>query len=446
MDEKQQKFDTLVLLIGSNPLPNYVISKYYLQKGNMTAQNLNILFFYSEKTLDIADRLKILLIKKFEMDNARIEKYPLRDINRVNQIQLDVKASFVGLKGKNIHVNYTGGTKSMSVNIYQEFEQNRGKFKELSFSYLDGRSYKIVFDKPNDSISNIFTKVDVSFEELHKLHGLVEKNKRETMILSWEPAVNKIIDLHKTEMLKQDFIKMRKKFHINIQPNEDEIAKKNKIVEKVNEINKHLQNETYSELLLELLRLIPQKNSFLTNTTEKLLVPTSNMSCDDYYNRLEMFKFFSGHWLEYYTYITLHKIKNEYTNVENTIRKDNIIINMNWKLKNKESSVCFELDVSTIVGYVLLAISCTTNASVKECKLKAFEVIHRAKQIGGDEAFSLLITGLNEKKTISLRDDINNDMYFETRFKVLGIDDIKNKDIFKNRIKDHFFSRLEELT
>ncbi|MGC8651581.1 MAG: DUF1887 domain-containing protein, partial [Minisyncoccia bacterium] len=58
----------------------------------------------------------------------------------------------------------------------------------------------------------------------------------------------------------------------------------------------------------------------------------------------------------------------------------------------KRNSPNFELDIFLINGYQLIGISLTTSTRQGECKLKGFEVIHRVKQIGGDESKAILIT------------------------------------------------------
>ncbi|SHF27274.1 hypothetical protein SAMN02745195_02252 [Thermoanaerobacter uzonensis DSM 18761] len=82
-------------------------------------------------------------------------------------------------------------------------------------------------------------------------------------------------------------------------------------------------------------------------------------------------------------------------------------------------------------GYQLIGISLTTSTRQGECKLKGFEVIHRVRQIGGDESKAILITGLKkEYKEDSNRGTkkLQEDLSFvtgtaEDKIVVFGVDD-----------------------
>jgi len=87
------------------------------------------------------------------------------------------------------------------------------------------------------------------------------------------------------------------------------------------------------------------------------------------------------------------------------------------------------LDLYIIKGYQLIGISITTDHQNYICKSKGFEVIHRTRQIGGDESCAILITALNEKQVRDLADDLRvNTGTNEERLKVFGIFDWKDID------------------
>ncbi len=69
----------------------------------------------------------------------------------------------------------------------------------------------------------------------------------------------------------------------------------------------------------------------------------------------------------------------------------------------------FELDVLAVLGYQLLAVSCSFSTDQPSLKRKAFEVLHRAKQIGGSGARTVLICALSPNEASTLLDDVEED-------------------------------------
>ena len=92
----------------------------------------------------------------------------------------------------------------------------------------------------------------------------------------------------------------------------------------------------------------------------------------------------------------------------------------------KPNSKEFELDIFVLRGYQLIGISITT-AGQQECKLKAFEVMHRIQQIGGDESRGILIGMLNDDQVKEMQMDISFLMTGanEEHFKAIGVDNWK---------------------
>jgi hypothetical protein len=70
----------------------------------------------------------------------------------------------------------------------------------------------------------------------------------------------------------------------------------------------------------------------------------------------------------------------------------------------------FELDVAAVLGYQLIAISCTNAKTQNICKDKAFEVLHRAEQLGGDLARSVLLCRLPTPGVRELTSDLEHNV------------------------------------
>lgn len=134
MEEVKQEntfdFETLVLLIGTNPLPNLVMAEYFIKNN----KNLKKIFLvhskknknksYQEATKTQAENLGKVLEGKY--NEYRILKFTLTLIELSNvadarQIGRELHEQLApGLKGMNsVHLNYTGGTKVMGAHIYR---------------------------------------------------------------------------------------------------------------------------------------------------------------------------------------------------------------------------------------------------------------------------------------------------------------------------------------
>ncbi len=84
---------------------------------------------------------------------------------------------------------------------------------------------------------------------------------------------------------------------------------------------------------------------------------------------------------------------------------------------SKEFQKNFELDVVLLLGYQLVVISCTTQDHEREIKLKAMEATHRAQQIGGDEAKTIVVCGAlkeQDKKENLISKKIKKELFIDT--------------------------------
>ncbi|MDD3534388.1 MAG: hypothetical protein PHR27_10245 [Candidatus Cloacimonetes bacterium] len=128
-------------------------------------------------------------------------------------------------------------------------------------------------------------------------------------------------------------------------------------------------------------------------------------------------KFIDGVWLEHYLYDELNKISNDIEIYHGIVKQNH-----------------FEIDLMAIYGYQMTLISVTTDCKKGGCKLKAFEAIHRAHQLGGDEAKAVLVTLMECPRT--LEDDIRGTFGSTIPgFKAFGIDDFDKLTIFDDILK-----------
>ena len=178
--EKSYDFTDLVLLVGTNPLPNYVVAKYFYLTNNKDLQR--IWLFYSEGsrfyegTAQYADDIEGVLRKELIPGTPEIIKAPLSNISQANVILDQVKKHLIKRESdiKKIHLNYTGGTKAMAVHTYRELE-NEIKARlggNFSASYLDARDFNIKIDQYPEKLTGDLRKlIQLKWEDLFALHN-----------------------------------------------------------------------------------------------------------------------------------------------------------------------------------------------------------------------------------------------------------------------------------
>lgn len=163
-DWEYHQVDHLFLLIGENPLPNYVAAKTLLRDG------CKPYLVYSEHTHKAYKRLKEELAlseeEKVELWKNESNAFEIQTAikERVKQLQKDYPDK------KRFGLNYTGGTKAMAVHAYQALLDPDLKLnEEPRFSYLDPRSLQMMFDRRNDKPIGLTVpteKLDIKGETL----------------------------------------------------------------------------------------------------------------------------------------------------------------------------------------------------------------------------------------------------------------------------------------
>src|SRR5690606_16455406 len=120
---------------------------------------------FEEGTKQFAENIEAVL-KEIKPD-IQIEKSPLSDISRDCIIMRNLDDQLLqGIdRNSKVHLNYTGGTKSMAVHVYRFLEKNlKNRF---SASYLDARNYCIVFDnRIEKDTGDLRGNIKISWDDL----------------------------------------------------------------------------------------------------------------------------------------------------------------------------------------------------------------------------------------------------------------------------------------
>ena len=408
----------LILLVGTNPLPNYVVAQF------LKKETAKIFLVHTQETKGIAQGLRDVLSDKetihlveleSEWDASKIGRNLGRRIDRSPNLKL--------------HLNYTGGTKAMAVHVYQWVKEN---CPDAWFSYLDARSHKLVYDNGREESPLLTEVVHIeSIDDLLKLHSYSrtsEKVEQNPFPVSLGLLLN-LVNCGKIA----EFIGFKNRVLGGLYHDggkwidkgsvlKDHLSVRHELITQANkEINEHRE-------LKELLGSFPEKNSILHGGT--LWTPTAEPTTGEVNRRVGecLKKYLDGKWLEFHVYNVLHELIAE-SNEEGWLQG----ISLEAKSRNDKK---FELDIYAVKGYRLFGISVTT-ADWYHAKSKAFEVIHRVRQIGGDEAKAMLIAHIPHEGEVDSRNatHLGKDVAFLStgsegaHFKVLGTEKWRTEEL-----------------
>ena len=423
---------TLVLLVGTNPLPNYVVAKYLITKTDGKKFD-RILLVHSKDTEYQADRLHKVLRDQLKQVS---EPCPLGQSTVANDINKVMYSKLATLpENEDIHLNYTGGRKTMSVHVHAALTKlkNNQSNRSVTFSYLDSSNYILRYDddeghvEPKDPVSgkqgDLRNFVKLDFEtELLALHGY-EKVKLGSEpdylpVAEWifqqarqHPAKDSLYTrLHdwagftKTKEGLKNLIATDHPW-----PNDPAFDELGNLI--ATEFGLTVEECTWAKF--------PPNN-------EKLPLPRRDKLC----------KFLEGGWLEPIVFAQLVKFVEDinYLNPPITACYVDIVAKRQHDM---------QIDVALLRGYELVLLSITTigygsgyeykkDGSYpykSEVKGKGFEAIHRAAQLGGEEARPILIclAGPLLKKAVTedLEDDFGGDISRKT-LSVFGHEDLQD--------------------
>ncbi|MCB5253372.1 MAG: hypothetical protein RBR69_01915 [Candidatus Cloacimonadaceae bacterium] len=377
----------LFVLVGTNPLPCY-ISAIYL-KNYYGECRLHLICSKDNKgikqagTFKIGESIKEQLIKHNHFEEKDFAKpVEIGNVSSKSSIESALKPSLKDCK--KIHLNYTGGTKSMAALSYQLFKVCTEK--EFSSSYLDGRRNIMIIDgetardEKDDLRQDKALTLDLeTVSLLHDMPDTGDKDRPE----KFDDVLEELIDLlHKDKL-------------------SDIYGKKSLLNSK---ISKEVQKEEA--------RIAANRNALVDRFRKD-----SGAKAKE-----KLKKYIDGLWLEHYIHRELLKFKPGFK----------LHFDVNKRFEKEDH---FQVDIVAIYGYQITLISITTDDTKGRCKLKAFEAIYRAQQLGGDEAKTILVTLMKRPETLieDLKKSYGSSVPGFTAF---GKDDLRNTSIFES-IKNH---------
>ncbi|MCX7683432.1 MAG: hypothetical protein N2508_15935, partial [Anaerolineae bacterium] len=302
-DAQIPQSEHLFLLVGANPLPNYVAAKLLLRPGG------HVYLVHTDETAAVADRLIAVLrvttdqVTKIEVKEAECDSI----LNQVAEYATDKQG--VGL-------NYTGGTKTMAVHAYRAVEKH---CPGAVFSYLDAQTLSLLVETSNSQVRKISvaSALQVSLSQMLALHGYSLPSVRQT-------------------------------------PNQPEVCQALATIHSdptaVSQWRRWLEQQSLSALpdpaQCPLLRDVVEALRRLGNTPGEIARALNT----EWGNLDQCRKWFLGDWLEEYTLWACIEAKSKDPNLFGDLGID-------LKPQNAEGR-SFQFDVALTRGYQLFALSC----------------------------------------------------------------------------------------
>ena len=399
------QFDHLILLIGKNPLPNYVTAKYFLRH---VTRLKSIIAACSKDTREIAGRLEKVLRRQFpdlSFDFNYIELDNPSDAIGI-RLQIQQVISTPQRKNSKIHLNYTGGTKNMVVHAYLSVFVNTAEGNAF-YSYLDAREFRLKYDENQPDSPDLRPEIDLPLQDLLELHDC------DTGKIAREPdwtAANAIFQNWIIEGLIIDFLQWRDDFltpyFFDTEHRKIPAKKLNNPLEMTG-----FSSSPFFDRVNVLLPSLPPQQSWHFADSDKLILAESGAKYDEWFKVIE---YLDGKWLEYYIYDLI-------------LQKGSTHWKVSWgrHVKRHGAARDFEIDVLVLNGYQLCGISVTTANRRSHYKTKAFEILHRVTQMGGEEARAVLVTTIDKMRVEELKEDVQMDTGAGENLLILGLEDLR---------------------
>lgn len=382
---QEYQTDVLFLLVGSNPLPNYVAARLLAKE--------TVVLIHSKSTTQVAQRLAHQL--RQDVSNLNISFYTVPESDGP-AIAKEVGTVVRALPStKTVGLNYTGGTKPMAIYSYRSLFQI---FPRAVFSYLDARTLTMVIDSGSGLVQRIPVgqQIRMAVAKIADLHGYTITEARR--IPRCKEISAAIADVH----LNKDGLQQWRDW---------------------------LYTWSTSASLPDLARF-PALESVINVFNS---VCGGQATEDGVANKLgfsslkQCGKYFWGGWLEDY-------VLNAVELAHQQLLLDDYGSEVNLTAMGRPS---FELDVVLTTGYQLFAISCQVTDKKGPAKEHLLEIFVRAKQLGGDEARFAAVTFCDDKGVTELQKEVTEAWDAAGKIRVFGRRHIPD-------LKDHLLQWLRE--
>ena len=130
--------------------------------------------------------------------SSPLEKIPISDVSNAREIKNVIQSKMLARMQQDykVHLNYTGGTKSMSTHVYWILREEKN-LRQKNFSYLDARNFRLIDDEKGVIVDNLRTKINISLKNIIELHGFEKCNP--DIQVNMEKDINEFESILKTK-------------------------------------------------------------------------------------------------------------------------------------------------------------------------------------------------------------------------------------------------------
>jgi len=391
----EYRCEHLFLLVGTNPLPNFVAAKLLVQEGGKV-----YLVHSSEDsgTASIARRLSGLLGRPTH--NIRMAQTIEVKEADATDIYDRISATARGLSGT-IGLHYTGGTKAMAIHAYRAMKSLE---RPVVFSYLDSRTLTLRIEPLRSERSLIIPvqlAVKPTVRELTELHGEPLSGLPTRPVMMDATAIALAEACSTTEQAKAWRAWCNDELRSQTHPAKDWLPEGKLRAKRL----KWPSEARFESILRTAFEMWDQPEFDLQQAQSHSPFKTCKGLCE----------WLDGKWLEHYVLDSTAKMATE-ANLHD--------FRMAVETDRLAAQHGFELDIAIMRGYQLFAISCTTDTDRGRGKSKLFEAYVRARQLGGDEARVGLVALCD--KPAAIEHEVEQQWQAEGKVRVFGPEHLPN--------------------
>jgi hypothetical protein len=298
---------------------------------------------------------------------------PQRIAQRLKLLKRDISPN------AQVGLNYTGGSKPMAVKAYDILHAD---YPRGVFSYLDADTLSLVIEAPGVPTQQLFIgqSVQVDFETLFALHGYELTIQRACGV---PPLLRQaLVEVHST---KAGFDQWRAWLQTLGQPNPKlpTVAIYPALAPVVDAFAALCSGASTPQLVAAALQC---KGGRLASCAKMLIAD----------------------WLEEYVYEALSGLQDE-------LALHQVGMGLEFTRPGQRG---LEMDVATLSGYQLFALSCMVTDRIQSAKDHLMETFVRARQLGGDEARFALVCCYDQPQ--ALQDEVSEAWDAEGKIRVFG--------------------------
>ena len=383
----QYQVDHLFLLIGTNPLPNYVAAKLLSRDPKSTI----LWLVHSRDTAPARDTLE------HELHEEGFQHFRSVQVDESSpaNIYKEVTRSATKLEGL-VGLNYTGGTKAMAVHAYRALDA----IKELrvQYSYLDARTLTMQLEGHNIptgiTISDVVQRMPVKIEKILALHGLTKFVNQMSRQARWPAVIEALVEICDRNDLVEQWREWRTAH----------LRHKGAFITDLGKL-------TTADLPFESLR----EGFRREYPSEPWPIPFARLVAMAPFPKADdLPRWLDGSWLEHYVFMQLKPLQDNATLADLALSLNPALINEDTP---KDTPPEFEFDVAATRGYQLFACSVTISSHASKCREKLVEALVRAEQLGGSEARVALICNVDNPD--QLHKQVSK-LFHQSRSRVFG--------------------------